>query len=118
MVCFENAKMVSAEELKEILQDDGMGNATVEGLMFVETRETENQPGKVFPCYPVAFKEEEEEEGHTTFMVYIVQFVQGAFQTLEVFLHEEEMGIKYRIWDKPPTKGLREYHPFVEAKEQ
>ena len=51
MTCTENAKVINAEELKEII-DEELTNPTVERLMFLETK---RDGSKIFPCYVEAY---------------------------------------------------------------
>ena len=120
MVYSENAKIIEAQELKEIIEEE-YSNPTVERMMFIETRERENIPGKVFPCYLEAWaydEESKEEEKKLMFQLCIMQCTGGSFGLIRAVIHEKELGINKRIWDKPPTKGLREHFPFVEGVEQ
>ena len=115
MTFTENAKMVEPREICEMIEDS-LENAVVNGMLFIETRAKGDTPSKVFPCYPVAWKEEEKEDGSTqlAFKVDIIQLVSGEFGIIQVVVHEDEIGITKRFWNKPPTKGLRDEHPFVE----
>lgn len=113
MMTFEGAKVLSANEVKEFLLEEDCKNPTVEGLMFIETRAHGDIPGKVFPCYVYAFTEDP--DGKLLFRANIIQYRNGeGFGMLEVYLHEDELGVSKRIWDKPPTKGLRNETPFLE----
>ena len=115
MVFTQDAKMVSPQEIKEMIEDEGLENAVVNGLLFIETRAKDDHPGKVFPCYIYAWREEEY-EGKTqlAFQADIIQLRNGEFGMIQVILHENEFGRTKRIWDKPPTKMLREDTPFIE----
>lgn len=119
MVYSEKAKILGAEEIREMINDESLENVVVNGLLFIETRAKGDQPNKVFPCYIYAWKEEEK-DGKTqlAFQADIIQFRNGEFGMIQVILHEDEFGVSKRIWDKPPTKGLRAEHPFVEAEVQ
>ena len=118
MVYSENAKIIEAEELKAIIEEE-YSNPTIERLMFIETKETEKVPGKVFPCYLEAWAKDElgkeGQEAKLMFQICIAQCTGGNFGMLRVVINEDELGISKRIWDKPPTKGLREQYPFVEG---
>lgn len=118
MVYSESAKMIGAEELKEII-DEEYTNPTVERLMFLETKANGEMPGKIFPCYMEAWAKDEGkssvEADKLMFQCCIVQCTEGQFSMLRVVLHEDELGIRKRIWDKPPTKGLREDHPWLDT---
>ena len=118
MVYSEKAKMESPEDLKEfIMNEEGDGNATINGLFFIETKANDKFQNKVFPCYIHAYTEVEKEgsqEKELVFMADIIQYVKGEFEIVKVYLHEGEFNISKRIWDKPPTKGLRNDTPWVE----
>ena len=111
MVYSENARIETPEDLKDfILSEDG-GNATINSLFFIETKANEKFSNKVFPCYIHAFTEVDEK---LVFQADIIQYVQGEFQIVKVYLHENKFNTSKRIWDKPPTKGLRENTPWIE----
>lgn len=116
MVRFENAHVIEAEELKELIEED-YSNPTIDRMMFIETKQTEKMPGKVFPCFVVAYGQEENAEMKVDpglrFRMYIAQSANGEFGLVEVIIMANELGITKRIWDKPPTKGLSENIPWV-----
>ena len=122
MVYFENAKVIEADELKEII-DEQTTNPTIERLMFIEAKAAGGET-KIFPCYAIAWGEEENSELKVDpglrFRIDIVQCAGGEFKMVEVVILANELGVSKRIWDKPPTKGRREYIPFasVEKGEQ
>lgn len=116
MVYSEGAKILTSTELKEMIEEE-CNNPTIERLMFIETRAKGDQPGKIFPCYIFAWAMEPVEPGPAEALMFkadIVQMMGGDFGMLEVVLHEKEFGTKYRIWDKPPKKNVREETPFIE----
>ena len=116
MVRTESAKIMSPEEIRDFIEDDDYDSVTVDKLVFIETRAVGDQPGKIFPCYPYAWREEENDKGEAklTFMADIIQFAFGEFGFIQVKLNEDEFGKTKRIWDKPPTKRLRDEMPFLE----
>ena len=120
MVRFENAKVIEAEELKEIIEEE-YTNPTIERLMFIETKAKGDIPGKVFPCYLEAWGEEENAAVKTDpglrFQVCIAQSMNGEFSMVRVYILAKDLGVTKRIWDKPPTKGRREDTPWVSLEE-
>lgn len=116
MVCFENAKVLSAEELKELI-DEEYTNPTVERMMFIETKDKGEIPGKVFPCYLEAWGEDEKAkvgiDPGLRFQICIMQSMGGEFGLLRVVIYAKELGTNKRIWDKPPTKHRRDDTPWV-----
>ena len=120
MTLTENAKVIEAEELKEMIEEE-LTNPTIERLMFIETKEKGDIPGKVFPCYLVAWGQEENAEVKSDpglrFRVDILQCVGGEFSIVQVIVMANELGVNKRIWDKPPTKGRREYIPWATVAE-
>ena len=117
MVYCENAKVIDAQELKEII-DEETTNPTIERLMFIEAKAA-NGETKVFPCYLEAWGQEENAEVKADpglrFKIAIVQSMGGEFGMVRVIVMANELGVTKRIWDKPPTKGLREDLPFAET---
>ena len=110
MVCFENAKVIGPEELKEIIMEEGLSNPTIERMVFLETKDKGEIPGKVFPCYLEAWGED---NPGIRFLCCIMQTREGEFKLLKVAIHSSELGISKRIWDKPPTKHRRDDTPWV-----
>ena len=121
MVYSENAKVIEAEELKEII-DEQTVNPTIDRLMFIEAKAMGSNETKIFPCYLVAWGEEENSKVKTDpglrFKINIVQCLDGDFSMVQVIVLAKELGVTKRIWDKPPTKGRREYLPFAEASDK
>lgn len=120
MVRFENAKVIEAEELKEIIEEES-GNPTVDRLMFIETKAKNDIPSKVFPCYLEAWGQEENAEMKVDpglrFQCCIMQSMGGEFGMVRVMILANELGVTKRIWDKPPTKGRREDTPWAAVEE-
>ena len=127
MTFTEGAKILTPEEIKEMINDETMDNVVINGMLFVETRGNDVVPSKVFPCYIYAWREEDvpvkvnpdgkpiETKKQLAFQADIIQFRNGEFGMLQVILHEDEFGVNKRIWDKPPTKSLRAENPFLET---
>lgn len=115
MVYTEGAKIIEAEELKQIIDEEVQGNPTIERLMFIEAKDASGK-NKIFPCYVEAYGEEEnaamKPDPGLRFQICIVQSIGGEFSLLRVIVMANELGVTKRIWDKPPTKGLREDTPF------
>lgn len=120
MVCSENAKVIEAQELKEII-DEEYSNPTIERLMFIETKEKEGFPGKVFPCWLEAWGEEEnaavKADPGLRFQLCIMQCMNGEFTAVRVVVMANELGANKRIWDKVPSKHLRNDTPWAAVEE-
>lgn len=120
MVCFENAKVIDAEELKENLEEESM-NPTLERLMFLEVRPKEGETSKIFPCFVEAWREDDHAnvmaDPGLVFLIDIMQSTGGEFGLIKVGIPAKELGVKKRIWDKPPTKGHREFVPWAVLEE-
>ena len=112
MVCFENARVIDARELKESFEEKSM-NPTLERLMFLEVRPKEGENGKIFPCLVEAWREDEGSkvmvDPGLIFLVDVLQSIGGEFNMVKVGIPANDLGVKMRIWDKPPTKGHREF---------
>lgn len=115
MVCTEGAKIIEAQELKEMM-DEQSTNPTIERLIFIEAKAA-NGTMKVFPCFAAGYSESKQEVPKKDILMFDLYLVQtlgnGTFGLLEVVVKEEELGVSKRLWDKPPTKGLREETPWV-----
>ena len=111
MIVFNNAEVMTAEALVEEF-DRECKNPTVERLMFIETKGNPmkpDKPSKIFPCYVAAYTEEPER----MFKVYLIQYVQGEFQMVEVVIPAKDLGVTKRIWDRPPVKMQRDATPWI-----
>ena len=117
MVCSEKARVIEAPELREMLEEE-YTNPTVERLMFIETKTKEGVGGKIFPCFIEGVLEEKDAKvkmnPELLFRMCITQSMEGMFSMVRVNVSSAELGINKRIWDKPPTKGLRDETPWVE----
>lgn len=117
MVCTEKAEIMSMQDIVEMMEDENLENVTVGGLMFIETKPKGDEDSKVFAMYPVGWRVVEgevPEKDKIELQATIIQFKGGEFGMIQVVLHEDEIGKSKRIWDKPPTKGLRKDTPWVE----
>ena len=113
MKYFEEAKVVTAEELLEIIGEE-YTNPTIERLMFLETKAKEERPGKVFPCYVEGYFLEggNEEIG---FVCCLVQKNGDGFGMIEVRIRAAELGVNKRFWDKPPKKAVRDETSWLDT---
>ena len=121
MVYTESANIVEPQMLKELIEEE-YSNPTIERMMFIETKKNERFPGKVFPCYVEGWRYAAEPtpplKEELEFQICIMQCTGGEFGLVRAIIHESELGVSKRIWDKPPTKGLRDDFPFVEEGDQ
>lgn len=116
MVYSEGAKVIEANELVEIIEEE-FSSPTVERLMFIETKGKDDVPGKIFPCYLEAWGKEENAEVKVDpglrFQMAIAQYYSGEFSMIRVVVLASELGVTKRIWDKPPKKALRDETPWA-----
>lgn len=126
MIYLENAKVMDAEEIKELM-DETSGDIHEEGsakpnpvmdrLVFIEAKAVSGKM-LVCPCFLGGYSEEPTvgpvaNRPKLMFYIYIVQCMKGEYGLLQVGIKEEELGVSKRIWDRPPTKGLREETPWI-----
>ena len=101
MVYCENAKVIDPQELKEII-DEETKNPTIDRLMFIEAKAA-NGETKIFPCYLVAWGEEEnammKADPGLRFMINITQCMNGEFGMVQVVVLANELGVE--VWDEP-----------------
>ena len=121
MVYSEGAKIIPVNELIEMI-DEKFNNPTIDRLMFIETRSTAEVPGKVFPCYLEGYELEKTDDpdnliSTAAFLCCIMQYIKGEFKMIRVRIPASKFGVSKRIWDKPPTKGLRDDYPFLDSEE-
>ena len=118
MVYTENARVIEPQELREMLEEE-YHNPTVERLMFIEAKAANGQK-KIFPCYVAGYHEETMKGPIASmpeiyFLIYITQAMgNGEFGLIQVSVSSNELLCSKRIWDKPPTKALREGTPWIE----
>lgn len=113
MVYSESAKIIEPQELKAIIEEE-YTNPTIERLMFIEAKAKGTDATKVFPCFLEAWAEDEEDPTGLVFQICIAQCGEGEFGLVRVVVHGKEFGYTKRMWDRAPTKGLREDHPFLQ----
>ena len=121
MVVSNGAKVIEAEELKEIV-DESTSNPTIDRLMFIEAKSSKTGESKIFPCFVEAYGMEENAEMKVDpglrFQIAIVQSMNGEFSMVRVIVLANELGVTKRIWDKPPAKWLREETPFAPVEDE
>lgn len=123
MVFTESARVIGPMELREMM-DEESGNPAVEREVFIETRAKEGNPSKVFPVFLEAYAYEYEDEAEkmklNPKMVFkgCLMYVEGGeFHAVRIMLHSWEFNLTKRVWDKPPTKGLRDDEIWLEDAE-
>ena len=123
MVNSNKARVIDAQELKEMLDESAefdstettkeRQNPSTERLMFIEAKSTKGTMS-IYPCFIAGYaydrepKAPEAEAPKMMFDVYIVQCIKGKFGLLEVVIKEDELGNGKRFWDAPPSKDIRE----------
>ena len=121
MVVNNGAKVIEAEELKEIV-DESTSNPTIDRLMFIEAKSSKTGESKIFPCFVEAYGMEENAEMKVDpglrFQIAIVQSMNGEFSMVRVIVLANELGVTKRIWDKPPAKWLRDETPFAAVEDK
>lgn len=118
---FEDAKVLDALELRDMIEQP-ISNATVDNLVFVELRERDVKPSAIFPCYIVAWREDEngmpdQKTGRKPLMFQgnVIQYKEGEYEFVPVIIRETDFEVRKRIWDRPPVESLRKYLPFVDG---
>ena len=123
MNCFEGAKLLTTDELKGMIEEKCQ-NPTIERLVFIEAKYKEDptKPSKTFPCWIEAWGEPKDKNMKPNpgllFQATIAQSLHDEFSMVTVQFPASDLGVTKRIWDKPPTKGLREETPWVEGEVQ
>lgn len=121
MVVNNGAKVIEAEELKEII-DESTSNPTIDRLMFIEAKSSKTGESKIFPCFVEAYGMEENAEMKVDpglrFQIAIVQSMNGEFSMVRVIVLANELGVTKRIWGKPPAKWLRDETPFAAVEDK
>ncbi len=118
---FADAKVLNAAELAELIELHH-GNALVDNLVFLELRVKDAKKSTIFPCYIMAWKEDENGRPDAKtgrkplmFRCTVIQYKNCEYETLPVLIHEEEFEVRKRVWDKPPVESLWKYLPFVDG---
>lgn len=121
MTSTESAKVISPEELKELIEEQH-ANPCVERLIFVETKAKEGVDSRIFPAFVEAwgYDDIKPAQDHKTMMfkMALTQYTKGEIAMVQVVIRETEIGVNKRIWDKPPKKDLRNFTPWVETEVQ
>lgn len=137
MVYFENAKLLTPDDLKEQIDEEiayneerdrikeeggdipAKMNPTVDRLMWIEAN-TMNGEKNIYPCFLTGYNYDgkeptppEVDARQLIFFFSIVQVPTGHFGLLEVAIKQEEFGVSKRFWDKPPKKSVRDAEPWV-----
>lgn len=121
MVSTESARVLSPQDIREFI-DEKCSKPTVDRLFFLETKEKEGYPSGIFPIYMEAYaimdapNTPAEEKGKLLFQACIIQYKKSeGFCMARVYIRESQIGTNNRIWDKPPTNGLRNDHPWLDT---
>lgn len=122
MIRFENAKILSPEEIVDILEEECTSPA-MERLFFIETKNKDEKDEKVhvWPCFIRSYATDKPKEEVkppevvkiTGFEMYIVQSMKSQFGMLQVYVKTEELGVNKRIWDRPPMSRNAREEPWV-----
>ena len=112
MTTYNDARILTAEDLKKVTETDS--NPTVGRLMFVELMTGDGSPGRIFPCFIEAWRRDDSHripdrpDGRPwmLFRCAVVQAKDGACGVLQVTIHEAELNVRKRFWDKPPAHNL------------
>ena len=119
MIYYDDAKILDAVEIKDILES-AENNPTVDRLLFFFFLTT-GITGRVFPCFieawaeddSVLFSQRNDGRKWLMFKCTIVQCKDGEYSALPVCIHESDLLSQKRIWNKPPTKALMTSQSFV-----
>ena len=120
MLFCEDAKVLDAMQLRDIISEN-KGNATVDCLVFLEAKTEIGKPSKIFPCYMTAWKAEDSKPDRRDgrkplmFQCTLIEIRDGEFDLVKIIVHEDEFGIRKKIWDKPPAEKLRKDLPLVDG---
>lgn len=111
MVHTEGAKLMTVDELTDLMGEE-FSNPTIDRMVFVETKAKDGKEGRLFPMLLEAWAYEDMSpvKAHASVMIRgcILQSKDGEFGMVRVAIRESELNETKRIWDKPPTKGLRD----------
>ena len=112
MMQFETAKQLTADTI-----DKGIDfkSGLVDRLIFIETARTNKVPEKVFPAI-VEDVEVSAKLKRKSFVLCIIQRINGRTNCVKVRLPFEEVGQSVRLWDIPPTVKMRKALPKLVAR--
>ena len=112
MVHTESARLMTIEDLIDVMDDEEYSNPTVDRMFFIETRKKGDKPGRLFPIVLEGYTYEDvnpvKAASSRMIRAVVIQSGKGEVAALRVVIRESELGENKRIWDKPPTKGLRD----------
>lgn len=109
---FETAKQLTAYSVDQGLD---FKSGLVDRLIFIETAKTNKVPEKVFPAV-VEGVEMGSRSGKKSFVLCIIQRINGRTNCVKVRLPFEEVGQSVRLWDIPPTVKMRKALPKLVAR--
>ena len=117
MYKFTEARILEPEEIIEITTRECL-NPCTERMVFIESRGQGDSPSRIFPCYVTNVGRKGSEDGEIIALeIVLVQMRDGEYMLLRIMAPFEQMGVKWRLWDQPPTAESIAAHPFVDGEQ-
>lgn len=93
-------KLLTADDLSKMVRDESV-NSLVGRMVFIECRPKEGRKWLIFPAF---VQEERPKSKHRWrhWVVAIVQRLEGSIEMVKVRIREEDIGVRYRIWEDVP----------------
>lgn len=110
----EQAHTMSVEELLGMVESD-VTNPTVNRLIFLETRATENRNRGIFPCWPAQVRTNK--DGKRSVILFVVQCLKGSYGIICIEEPEDALDVKIRFWNLPPSDEMLDSMPMTDSTE-
>lgn len=109
----EQAHTLDFDDLQKMIDTESM-NPCIERLIYVETRKTDRKERSIYPGYPAQIKEK---DGKRSLIFFVNQCMAGQYNTACVSVPEEDIGIKLRFWNLPPSEEVLNKKPLISSAE-
>ena len=110
----EQAHTLNVDELLKMVEDD-VTNPTVNRLIFIETRATDNRNRGIFPCWPAQVKTDK--DGKRSVILFVTQCLKGSYGIICIEEPEDTVGVKIRFWNLPPSDEVLDAFPMTDSTE-
>lgn len=93
-------KLLTADDLSKMVRDESV-NSLVGRMVFIEGRPKKGIKWKIFPAF-VQEERPKDRYRERHWVVAVVQRLEGSIEMAKVRIREEDIGVRYRIWEDVP----------------
>ena len=107
----EQAHPLTLEDIRSIADEEIVkgSNPCLRKLVYLETRETENQSRRLFPAYPFSVTEGKDGD---VLVLFVVQYAMKTYQTIGTAIPVKDIGVTCRFWNLPPQESVMDLNPL------